>query len=114
MESSAEWKHLYSGKLIRKVTGMVVGMCKIKIDMDWVDSLKEKRHVIRSIIDRLKARFNVSVAEVELMDVWKSAVLGISCVSNESAHVESMLGSFVENDGRVDVIGVTREKIFIE
>ena len=63
---------------------MVVGVCKVILNIDSAFSLKEKRQVVKSIVERLKSKFNASVAEVELNDVWKNAVIGISCVSNES------------------------------
>lgn len=77
-------------------------------------SLKEKRSVIKSIIGRLKSRYNVSVAEVGLNDKWKNAVIGVACVSNEAAHANSMLASivnFVENDGRAVLVDYVTETI---
>jgi uncharacterized protein YlxP (DUF503 family) len=69
---------------------MVIGVCRIVLMMDEVFSLKEKRHIIKSIIERLKSRFNVSVAEVELNDKWKNAVIGIACVSNDAGHADNI------------------------
>ena len=57
---------------------MVVGVCKVILNIDSAFSLKEKRQVVKSIVERLKSKFNASVAEVELNDVWKNAVIGIS------------------------------------
>jgi len=47
---------------------MVIGVCRIVLSIDEVFSLKEKRHILKSIIERLKSRFNASVAEVGLND----------------------------------------------
>ena len=52
-------------------------------------SLKDKRQVVRSITDRLRNRFNVSVAEVEAQDHRQLAVLGLAMVSNEASHVRA-------------------------
>jgi len=96
---------------------MVVGVCKFFLSMDEVFSLKEKRHIVKSVIQRLKSRFNASVAEVDLNDKWKNAVIGIACVSNDSAHADSMLSSiinFVENDGRFVMVDYSTEIIHVE
>ena len=96
---------------------MVIGVCKILLSIDSAFSLKEKRHVIKSVIQRIKSRFNASVAEVDLNDKWKNAVIGISCVSNESAHADSMMANivnFVENDGRLMMVDYSTEIINID
>lgn len=96
---------------------MVIGACKIFLSIDDAFSLKEKRHIVKSIISRIKARFNASAAEVDLNDKWKNAVIGIACVSNDSGHADSMLSSivnFVENDGRAVLIDYTTEIIHTE
>ena len=54
-------------------------------------SLKEKRKVVRSIKDRVRSKFNVSVAEVDDNDLWQSIVLGFAAVGNDSRHVASEL-----------------------
>jgi len=95
---------------------MVVGVCKINLLVEEAFSLKEKRRILKSLIERLKSRFNASVAEVDLNDKWQTSVLGIACVSNEGGHVDSMLSSiieFVENDGRVIITQCSTEKIYV-
>jgi len=84
--------------------------------IDEVFSLKEKRHILKSIIERLKSRFNASVAEVGLNDKWKNAVLGVACVSNETAHADSMIANivnFIENDGRAVLVDYITETIHV-
>lgn len=96
---------------------MVIGVCKIVLSLDEVFSLKEKRHIVKSIVERLRSRFNASVSEVELQDLWKNAVIGIACISNETGVADSMLASmvnFVENDGRAVVIDYSTEIIHME
>jgi len=95
---------------------MVIGVCRIVLLIDDAFSLKEKRHIVKSITERLKSRFNASVAEVDLNEVWKNSVIGIACVSNETAHADSMMSSmikFVENDGRAEVIDYSTEIIHV-
>jgi len=96
---------------------MVIGVCRIELSLSEVFSLKEKRHILKSIIDRLKSRYNVSVAEVGLNDKWKNAVIGVACVSNETGHADSMLDNvvkFVENDGRVVLVNYSTEIINVD
>ena len=96
---------------------MVIGVCRIELSLSEVFSLKEKRHILKSIIDRLKSRYNVSVAEVGLNDKWKNAVIGVACVSNETGHADSMLDNvvkFVENDGRVVLVNYSTEIIHVD
>jgi uncharacterized protein YlxP (DUF503 family) len=95
---------------------MIVGVCNIFLLIDEAFSLKEKRRIVKSITQRLKARFNASVAEVDLNDKWKNVVIGVACVSNDSKHIDSTLSNiinFVENDGRVVVVEQHTEKIHI-
>ena len=54
-------------------------------------SLKDKRRVVRSAIDKLKNRYNVAVAEVDEQDSCKSAVIGMACVSNDAAHARDLM-----------------------
>lgn len=68
------------------------------------NSLKEKRRVLKSVIDRIKARFNVSVAEVGEQDIWQRSTIGVSFVSCEQAHVHQVLAAvvrFIEAQGTV-------------
>jgi len=96
---------------------MVIGVCRIVLSIDEAFSLKEKRHVIKSIVERLKSRFNASVAEVGLNDKWKSAEIGIACVSNEASHADSMIANivnFIDNDGRAVLVDYTTETIYLD
>lgn len=96
---------------------MVVGVCRIVLSIDEAFSLKEKRHIVKSIIERVKSRFNASVAEVELNDKWKCAVIGIACVSNETSHADSMMANivnFVESDGRTQLVDYSTETIWVD
>jgi uncharacterized protein len=103
--------------MLWKALSMVIGVCKIILSTEEASSLKEKRQIIKSLIERLKSRFNASVAEVDLNDAWKSAVIGVACVSNESSHVDSMIANivnFVENDGRLVIVDYTTENIYVD
>lgn len=56
-------------------------------------SLKEKRFVLKSVKDKLKNKFNISVAELDYQDKWQRAELGVALISNEYGHVEKSLQS---------------------
>jgi uncharacterized protein YlxP (DUF503 family) len=60
------------------------------------NSLKSKRRIVKSIIDRLRNKFNISVAEIDYMDLWQRALIGISMVSNDKRLI-TRSASAVEN-----------------
>ncbi len=76
-------------------SAMIVGVCQLHLHLHEVASLKEKRRVVRSLIDRTKARFNVAVAEVDHQDVWGTAVIGISCLSTDTRHATQVLDAVI-------------------
>jgi uncharacterized protein YlxP (DUF503 family) len=75
---------------------MIVGTLRFRLLLRESRSLKDKRQVIKSIKDRLRNSFNVSVAEVEAQDNRQVAVLGVAMVSNETHPVKIALGQIVE------------------
>lgn len=70
---------------------LIIGTAKIYLFANWVHSLKEKRMVVKSIVDKTKNKFNVSIAEIEDNDLHQSIVIGIACVSTDKRHADSML-----------------------
>ena len=70
---------------------MVVGTLRVDFHLTDNRSLKGKRKVVRSMVDKVKSRFNVSVAEVGANDKWQKIELGISAVGNDRRHVDSSL-----------------------
>ena len=75
---------------------MHIGVSRITLRLPENDNLKGKRRATRSITSRLRQKFNVSVAEVDDLDQWKTVTLGISCVSNDSRHANSMISNAVQ------------------
>ena len=85
---------------------MIVGTCSLKLTIYESYSLKDKRQVLKSIIQRIKSRFNVSIAEVDLNDKWQNAVIGFACVTNDTNHANQIISkviSFIDEDGRVEI-----------
>ena len=74
---------------------MVVGLLQLWIRVPDAMSLKDKRRAIKSIKDRIANRFNVSVAEVALLDSRREAQLGVAIVSNDSSFAQSCLSKVV-------------------
>jgi uncharacterized protein YlxP (DUF503 family) len=74
---------------------MIVGLCTLELHLPDGHSLKAKRQILLSLKDRLRDKFNVSVAEVGEQDLWQKAVLGIACVANEKGYVNQVLDQAV-------------------
>jgi hypothetical protein len=90
---------------------MVIAIGTIELDIPGVGSLKEKRGRIKSLKSRLHKTFNVSVAEVDLHEVWQSSSLGIAVVSNSAVHAEQVIENavrWIENN-RPDLYVVIHE-----
>ncbi|EOU2004988.1 DUF503 domain-containing protein [Clostridium perfringens] len=82
---------------------------KITLRASWVHSLKEKRMVVKSIVQRLKNKFNVSVGEVHEQDIHQIIVIGISAVCGDQKQVDSTLDNlidFVEENTDAEIINI--------
>jgi uncharacterized protein len=69
---------------------VTVGVLRVSLRLPSRD-LKAKRTIVRSLVERLRNRFNASVAEVEGLDDPSSAVIAVACASNESGHADAQL-----------------------
>lgn len=68
-----------------------IGVLTLDIHIEDAHSLKEKRHVVKGLKDRLRSRFNVAVAEIDYQDSWQRAVVSAVTVSSDHAHADSVL-----------------------
>ncbi|OCL27364.1 hypothetical protein U472_07855 [Orenia metallireducens] len=75
---------------------MIVGFCTIELRIPMSHSLKNKRGILKSIINRIKNRFNVSIAEVANHDDWKLATVGIVTISNDTVYIQQLLNKVIE------------------
>ena len=85
---------------------MFVGLLTLRLLIHDANSLKEKRHVVNSILDRTRARWNVSAAQIDTHDRWNDAQIAVAIVSNDRAtalKVMNHIRDFAENDVRFDV-----------
>jgi uncharacterized protein YlxP (DUF503 family) len=91
---------------------MIVGVMTAHLSLIGVASLKGKRSIVKSLVGRLKSRFNISISEVDHQDSKSIAVIGIAIVSNESRFIEQAFDSildFMRKDGRFFLGQVERE-----
>jgi len=91
---------------------MFIASARVEIFIGEAHSLKEKRQIIKSVLQRVKNAFNVSIAEVDAMDRWQVGVLGVACVSGDIHHARRQLDAvldFLEQDGRFELGRVDRE-----
>lgn len=75
---------------------MNIGACTVRLRLPQNGSLKGKRQVSKSIIERVKNRYNVSIGEVDDQDRWQLLTLGITCVSTSGAHANEMLSKVLD------------------
>jgi uncharacterized protein YlxP (DUF503 family) len=73
-----------------------VGVLQFTVLLRASHSLKEKRHVLKSIKDKLRAQFNVAVAEVDDHELWQKGTLGLVTCGNDAKHIRSLLDKIVE------------------
>lgn len=91
---------------------MIVGVLKAQLHMQAVTSLKEKRSIVKSLIGRLKSRFNISICEVDHQDNKTSAVIAIAMVCNKARHIDQQFDriiDFMRKDSRFHLGQVQRE-----
>ncbi len=86
------WGHYRLARIvIFKFTMMHVAVCQIALRMPESHSLKDKRHIVKSIISQVRNKFEVAVAEVDHLDSWQMATIGISYVSNDARHANEVI-----------------------
>lgn len=90
---------------------MFVGVLQVELAIPGAYSLKEKRHVLKGLLERLRRDFGVSAAEVDRQDVWNSAIVGIAFVSNEARHAEAQLQRALNSLARVRDVDVADSQI---
>lgn len=70
---------------------MTVGVLRVTLRLPENASLKGKRQVVKSVLERVRHRYNVSAAEIDDQEAWQLATLGFSCVSNDDVHAREVL-----------------------
>lgn len=91
---------------------MIVGVLRAELALGGVRSLKDKRRIIQSLLDRARREFRVAAAEVEAQDSWRRAVLGFACVSSRGAHASQILArvtAMIERESDVTLLDASSE-----
>lgn len=91
---------------------MVIGILTITLAIPGANSLKDKRQVLKSLLDSIRNKFNVSIAEVGENDSWRRAIIGASCVSNDRGMANRILDKvvdFVESYPVISLVSVELE-----
>ncbi|WP_019131852.1 DUF503 domain-containing protein [Peptoniphilus obesi] len=93
---------------------MIIGRCLIRLRLFSPNSLKEKRRILKSLIERLKSRYNISIAEVGENDSWQIAEIGIAVVANKAVFADEVINKivhFIDNFDSVEIIDIDIEMI---
>jgi uncharacterized protein len=88
---------------------MLVALERFDLRIPGAGSLKEKRHVVKTLTSAIRTRFNVSVAEVDHQDLWQRSALAVAVAAGEGYHAKKVLHEvekLVERWGEVEVIDV--------
>lgn len=91
---------------------MIIAAAQVTIHVPWVHSLKEKRMEVKSLCAKIRSKFNVSIAEVDLNDVHQQIGLGFASVVNDSKVADSIIDNvlnFLEGLTEGEIIQVNRE-----
>ena len=86
-----------------------VGVLTVSIHIPHAHSLKEKRMVVRRLKERLRARFNVAVAELDHQDLWQRSLLGVVSISGDPKALETLLEAVQRESERLlgdDLVGL--------
>lgn len=68
-----------------------VGVLILELQIEQAHSLKDKRHYVKSLKDRLRSKFNVAVAEIDHQDLWQRGTVAVVTVSSDRTHAEQVL-----------------------
>jgi len=91
--------------------GIIVGLCTVELFIPESQSLKDKRQVLLSLKDRLREKFNLSVAEVDGQDLWQKAVLGLACVANEGRYVNQVCDQALNLIRSVHTVEIVQSRV---
>ncbi len=92
---------------------MVVGLGTVDLYLPGVQGLKEKRGVVRRVVERTRNRFPVSMAEVASLDLHQKATIGFAVVSNDARVADSILNKVVDYVEELHLAEITRADLEI-
>lgn len=91
---------------------MIIGSAIVSVRLIGVQSLKEKRAILLSLIHRARNKYNAAVAEVGSQNLWQRADIGVAVISSTVKHAELQLQSvvrFIEAEPRLEVVSLETE-----
>lgn len=92
---------------------MVVGVLRLELLLYAPQNLKEKRGIVRRILDRCRARFPVSCTETGLQDLWQRSVLGFALVGQDEATIQRVFGQIEEEIVRIGTAEISSREVEI-
>lgn len=75
---------------------MIISIARIELSLPGVNSLKEKRRILKSLLAKLKNKFNISIAEIDDNDILRKAVVGAAIVSNKSSFGDQVIAKVID------------------
>ncbi|HHV94092.1 MAG TPA: DUF503 domain-containing protein [Firmicutes bacterium] len=86
---------------------MVVGVARIGLHIADCRSLKEKRSITKSLIVRLRNKFNAAIAEIDDQDLWQKCTIAAAVIGTSTSHADSQLQSIIACISREAAVSVT-------
>ena len=99
-------------ELLQLILDNTSASLKIKLHAPWVHSLKEKRMVVKSLLSKMRNKFNVAVAEVGEQDIHQTIVIGMAAIVPHSAQADSVMEEiryFIEESTEAEITDMERE-----
>lgn len=88
-----------------------LGILTVSIHIPHAQSLKDKRMVLKSLKDRIRSQFNVSIAELGDADKWQTAIIGTAMIGNDNRYIDSTLQNIMSFMETYDTINICEYKI---
>ena len=86
---------------------MVIGTLQLVLRFFQPQSLKEKRVLLKSLVSRIRREFNVSVSEVDGMDLWQTSTLAVAAVGSQTKHVNQVLdrlAEYIRHQAKLEIV----------
>jgi uncharacterized protein YlxP (DUF503 family) len=75
---------------------IAIGLCTLELYLPGVESLKDKRSILKSLLKRLHTTFNVATSEVDFHDIWESSVIAIVTVTTSNHHIDQTMSAIIK------------------
>ncbi|MGI9103879.1 MAG: DUF503 domain-containing protein [Terriglobales bacterium] len=79
----------------------MIAFLTLELRIEAAHSLKDKRQVVRSLKDKLRASFNVAVAELEVTDLWQRATVGVTSISDSRDYLRGLMENVERASARI-------------